>query len=56
MYTWKYHKEMPYVVTFNKQKCHFFLFKIGEQEGKTGSIWGLVLVEGGRMWGKDVRG
>jgi hypothetical protein len=24
IYTWKCHKETPYVAILNKQKCHFF--------------------------------
>jgi hypothetical protein len=39
----------------NKQKFIFF-YKIGEQKGRTGLVWGLVAVGGGRMWGKGVRG
>jgi hypothetical protein len=38
---------------------HFFFYKIGEQEGRTGSAqwgWGLALVGGRRQWGKGVRG
>jgi hypothetical protein len=49
IYTWK---DAPCVAILNKQKCHiffFFLYKIGEQEGETGPVWGrrLVPVEGG---------
>jgi hypothetical protein len=32
----------------NKQKCLFF-FKNEEQEGKTGPVWGLVPLGGGRI-------
>jgi hypothetical protein len=45
-----YHKENPCVVTFisNKQKCHFFFYKISEQEGRTD------LAGRGRWWEKGV--
>jgi hypothetical protein len=33
-----------------------FFFKNREQEGKTGPVWGLVQVGGGRIKGKDVGG
>jgi hypothetical protein len=28
--------------TYVKQKCHFFVYKIGEQEGGIGPAWGGV--------------
>jgi hypothetical protein len=46
--TWKCHKETPCVATLNKQKCHFFSYKIKEQEGATGPAWGLAPVGVGR--------
>jgi hypothetical protein len=30
-------QETPSIAILNKEKNHFFLYKIGEQEGKTGS-------------------
>jgi hypothetical protein len=33
----------------------FFCYKTGEQEDRTGPVWGLVPV-GGRMWAKGVEG
>jgi hypothetical protein len=35
--------EIPYIAILNKQKCLFF--KNGEQEGKTGPVWGLAPVK-----------
>jgi hypothetical protein len=46
IYTWKCHKETPYIAMLNKQKCHFFLLQIGEQEGRTGSVWGVLVPVG----------
>jgi hypothetical protein len=50
IYTWKYHKETPFVATFtsNKLKCHgfhfifspFFFNKIREQESGTSPTQG----------------
>jgi hypothetical protein len=52
MYPWKYHKEITFIL--NKQKCHFFLLKIGKQEGRIGpeKDKGLVPVVGRRWWAK----
>jgi hypothetical protein len=38
--------EIPCRAILRKQKC-LFIFKNGEQEGKTGPVWGLVVVGGG---------
>jgi hypothetical protein len=43
IYTWKCHKETPCVAILNKQKClfFFFIYKIKEQESRTGSSLGV---------------
>jgi hypothetical protein len=49
--------ETPYIAIFNKQSCHFFfLLQIGEQEFRTGPVWGLVTLGVGRRWGKGAGG
>jgi hypothetical protein len=37
-----------------KTKMSFFFYKIREQEGRIGPIWGLVPVGRGRMQGKGI--
>jgi hypothetical protein len=37
IYTWKCHKEMPWVAIFNKNVI-FFFYKIREQDGRTGPV------------------
>jgi hypothetical protein len=32
---------LPLENILNKQKCHFFFYRNGEQEGKTGPVWGV---------------
>jgi hypothetical protein len=57
-YTWKCHKETPWVDVLSKQKCHlFFLYKIGEQKGRTGPVWdgGWLVRVGGEKVGKGYR-
>jgi hypothetical protein len=45
--------EIPCVAILNKQKCHlFFFYKIGEQEGRTGTAWGGLVPVGGEEVGK----
>jgi hypothetical protein len=48
IYTRKCHKEIPYIVILNKQKCHFFssffFYKIEEQEGEQVLPGGFVMV------------
>jgi hypothetical protein len=42
--------------SYRKQKCHFFFYKIGEQEGRTGSVWGAGTSQGvGQDAGKGCR-
>jgi hypothetical protein len=48
IYTYKCHKETSCKAILNK----FFPLKNGEQEGKTGPVWGLVSVEGVKLYGK----
>jgi hypothetical protein len=36
IHTWICHNKASCITILNKQKCLFFFFKIGEQEGKTG--------------------
>jgi hypothetical protein len=61
IYTWKYHKEIPCVATLSQNMSFFFffLYKIGEQEGRLGPAQGgsgwLVPEGGGRLQGKGVR-
>jgi hypothetical protein len=52
----KCHKETPCVANLNKQKCHFFLYKTGEQEGEQVLLGGgrLVPVGGAMRFGKSV--
>jgi hypothetical protein len=34
-------QETPCITTLNKQKCYlFFFYKIREQEGRIGPVWG----------------
>jgi hypothetical protein len=40
----------------NKQKSHYFFYKKGEQEDRTGPVWGLVPVGGERKKEKAVGG
>jgi hypothetical protein len=40
LYTWKCHEETSCVPILNKQKCHFFFYKIKEQECGTGPALG----------------
>jgi hypothetical protein len=50
IYTWKYHKEIPYVATFisNKQKHNFFFFCLQNQRtGRWNRSCGWGEVEGG---------
>jgi hypothetical protein len=57
MYTRKCHKETPRVAILNKEKSHFFSFyKIGEQEGKTGSAWSVHISGRQRKWRKGLGG
>jgi hypothetical protein len=43
-------------LSLKNKKCHFFFFyKIGEQKGGTGPVWGLVRGRG-KMWGKGTGG
>jgi hypothetical protein len=32
IYTWKYHREIPYIAIVNKQKCLFFSFTKSENK------------------------
>jgi hypothetical protein len=53
--TRKCHKETPCVAILNKQKYHFFFYKIGEHKGGTVPACGIGTSGRGRMWGKGVR-
>jgi hypothetical protein len=59
--TWKCHEETPCIAILNNQKCHFKKFyKIREQEGRRGSVWGVDTSgrreDGGKgLEGKDGR-
>jgi hypothetical protein len=46
IYTWKCHKEVPYIAILNKNT---FFFKNRQQGSKTGLVWGLVSVRGVRI-------
>jgi hypothetical protein len=47
IYTWKCHNATPGIVTLNKKNV--FSQKNGEQEGKTGPVWGLIPVIGEKI-------
>jgi hypothetical protein len=47
LYTWKYHKETPCVAILNKSVIFFFFYKIIDQKGGKGPVWGLATVGGG---------
>jgi hypothetical protein len=50
-------QETLYVSILNKQKSHFFfIYKIREQEGRTGPVWGFGTSDGGRRWEKGIGG
>jgi hypothetical protein len=49
------------IFTLNKQKCHFFFISFIKSENRgveqaQPERRGLILVEGGRRWGKSIRG
>jgi hypothetical protein len=48
IHTWKCHDETLYIGILNKENCLFFS-ENGGQEGKTGHVWGLAPVGGGRI-------
>jgi hypothetical protein len=49
---WKCHKETHCIAVLNKQKCHFFFYKISEQEGRKDPALGGGSISGR---GKEVR-
>jgi hypothetical protein len=57
IYTWKCHKETPCIVILKKQKGHFlfffFLYKIREQESRTGPAGGVSSGRNGEREGKS---
>jgi hypothetical protein len=51
IYIWKCNKEIPCVAILNKQKCHFFIYKIREPESGIGPACGRVgTIGGGGSW------
>jgi hypothetical protein len=55
IYTWKCHKETPCIAIIKKKSQFFSFYKIREQEGRTGPIWGDWYQWEGEDMGRDCR-
>jgi hypothetical protein len=57
MYSWKSHKEIPFVTILNKQKHHFFFLSFAKSENRKVEqvlLGGLIPMEFGKRWRKAV--